>query len=166
MKLLYKIVLTILSLTFMTAQPPFKEIEYRQRIVSKYDKSFTLFSVKFIKDQGIEALYQKGKLVMEIDPDTLSFVDKTGNEGLKTFKLTSEELTLMPINELFENFDKIKFPEETNFSTALFPDFPIWHIIVDGKDYQSNVNTEFYDKINDLVNIKYIEEYVIKKYNN
>ena len=149
----------------MSAKAPFKEIEYRQRIVSKYDKSFTLFSVKFIKDQGIEALYQKGKVVMEIDPNTFSFVEKTGNEGLKVFKLTSEELSLASINELFQNFDKIIFPEETNFSSALYPDFPIWHIIVDGKDYQSNVNTEFYDKINELVNIKHIQEYVIKKYN-
>ena len=102
---------------------------------------------------------------MTIDPSSLSLVEKTGNEGLKSFKLTSEELNLMPINELFENFDKIKFPEETNFSSALYPDFPIWHIIVDRKNYQSNVNTEFYDKINELVNIKNIQDYVIKKYN-
>ena len=48
----------------------------------------------------------------------------------------------------------------------MFPDFPMWHIIVDGKDYQSNVNTDFYDKINELINIKKIEEYVRNKYNN
>ena len=166
MKFILQIVLTILSLSLICSEAPYKELEYRQRIVSKYDKSFTLFSVKFVKDQGIEAAYQKGKVEMELDPDTFTFVEKTSNEGLKTFKLTSEELTLPPVNELFEIFDKIEFPAETNFNDALYPDFPIWHIIVDGKDYQSNVNTEFYDKVNELVNIKYIQDYVIKKYNN
>ena len=142
------------------------EIEYRQRIISKCDKSLTLVSVKFIRGKGIQAQYQKGKAKFEIDPDTFSLVDKTGNEGLKTFELTTEELGLPSLNELFNNFDKIIFPEQTKFSTALYPDFPIWHIIVDGKDYESNVNTDFYDKFNELVNIKKLEEYVRNKYNN
>ena len=45
-------------------------------------------------------------------------------------------------------------------------DFPIWHIIVDGKDYQGNVNTEFYNKFDNIINIKKVEEYIVKKYNN
>lgn len=143
-----------------------QEIEYRQKIVSKYDKSFTLFSIKFNRNTGIEAQYQKGVAKYEIDPDTFTLVDKTGNEGLKTFELTFEELGLKPKKELFKNIDKIEFPEETNFNNSLYPDFPIWHIIVDGKDYQSNVNTEFYDKFNELVNIKEVEKYIIKQYNN
>ena len=142
------------------------EIEYRQRIISKYDKSLTLVSVKFIRGKGIQAQYQKGKAKFEIDPDTFSLVDKTGNEGLKTFELTTEELGLPSLNELFNNFDKIIFPEQTKFSTALYPDFPIWHIIVDGKDYESNVNTNFFDQFNGLVNLKKILEYVENKYNN
>ena len=166
MKVLLKIILSILVFSFISSQQSFKEIEYRQKIVSKYDKQFTLFSVKFIRDKGIQAQYQKGISKIEFDPDTSSFVDKTGDEGLKTFELTNEELDLKPINELFEEFDKIEFPEETNFSSSLFPDFPIWHIIVDGKDYQSNINTDFYDKFNELVQIKKIEKHVIKKYNN
>ena len=164
MKLLFNIFITILSFTFMASK--YNEIEYRQRIVSKYDKSFTLVSFKFNRENGIQAQYQKGKAVFEIDPNTFSFVDKTGTEGLKTFVLTTEELGLSPLNELFDNFDKIEFPEQTNFSSALYPDFPIWHIIVDGKDYQSNINTDFYNKFNDLVNIKKLEQYVIQKYNN
>ena len=149
----------------MSSQASFKEIEYHQKIMSKYDKSFTFFSIKFNREKGIQAQYQKAKSKMVIDPSTFSFIDKTGNEGLKTFELTNEELGLMPIKELFEKFDKIEFPEETDFSSALYPDFPIWHIIVDGKDYQSNVNTNFYDKFNDLVQIKNIKEYVVNKYN-
>ena len=166
MKLINKLLLVILSLSFISSKKKIYEIEYRQRIVSKYDKSFTLVSFKFNRENGIQAQYQKGKEVFEIDPNTLSPVDKTGTEGLKTFVLTTEELGLAPLNELFDNFDKIKFPKQTNFCTALYPDFPIWHIIVDGKDYQSNINTDFYNKFNDLVNIKKLEEFVIQKYNN
>ena len=164
MKLLLSIFITILSFTLIASK--YNEIEYRQRIVSKYNKSFTLVSVKFIREKGIQAKYQKGVVKFEIDPNTFSLVDKTGNEGLKTFELTTDELGLPSLKELFKNFDKIIFPEQTKFSTALYPDFPIWHIIVDGKDYESNVNTEFYDKFNELVNIKKLEEYVRNKYNN
>ena len=166
MKFLIKIILSILVLSFISSQEAIKEIEYRQKIISKYDKKFTLFSVKFIREKGIQAQYQKGISEIEFDSDNLEFVDKVGEEGLKTFELTTEELDLKPINELFEEFDKIEFPEETNFSSSLFPDFPIWHIIVDGKDYQSNINTDFYDKFNELVQIKKIEKHVIKIYNN
>ena len=165
MKFLYKLLLVFVSLSLMNSLGKIQEIEYRQRIQSKYDKSFTLFSVKFSREKGIEAQYQKGKAVYKIDPETLSLIDMTGTENLKTFELTTDELELPSIKDLFKTFDKIEFPEETDFSTALYPDFPIWHMIVDGKDYQSNVDTKFYTKFNEIVNIKNIQDYVIKKYN-
>ena len=160
----YTLFLIILLFSFINSK--IKEIEYRQKIVSKYDKSFTLFSIKLNKETGIQAQYQKGVAKYEIDPETLSLVDKTGLEGLKTFELTNDELGLMPNKELFKNFDKIEFPEKTDFRNSLYPDFPIWHLIVDGKDYQSNVNTEFYDRFIELVNVKEIKDYVVKQYNN
>ena len=163
MKLL-TFVLAILSISFMTCK--YNEIEYRQRIVSKYDKSFTLFSIKFVRDGGIRATYEKGKLDYEIDPETMSFKEKVTGSELRSFKLSNEDLGLMEAKELFKNFDKIEFPEETDFTSALYPDFPIWHIIVDGKDYQSNVDTEFYKKLDDLINIRNIKEYVINKSEN
>ncbi len=163
MKLL-TFVLAILSISFITCK--YNEIEYRQRIVSKYDKSFTLFSIKFKRDSGISADYQKGKLEYEIDPETMSLKEKVTNSQLKSFKFSNQELGLMEAKELFKNFDKIEFPEETDFTTALYPDFPIWHIIVDGKDYQSNVDTEFSRKLDDLINIRKIKEYVINKFEN
>ena len=129
----YTLFLIILLFSFINSK--IKEIEYRQKIVSKYDKSFTLFSIKLNKETGIQAQYQKGVAKYEIDPETLSLVDKTGLEGLKTFELTNDELGLMPNKELFKNFDKIEFPEKTDFRNSLYLDFPIWHIIVDGKDY-------------------------------
>ena len=150
----------------MSSSNNFTEIEYRQKIISKYDKSFTFISIKFSLKNKIKAQYQKGKAKFEIDPNTFSFVDKTGTEGLKNFELTNEELGLKQNEELFKNFNEIIFPEENDFRSAMFPDFPIWHIIVNGKDYQGNVNTEFYNKFDGIVNIKKIEEYVINKYNN
>ena len=169
MKFLYLNFLIILSLIYiiMSSGNNFSEIEYRQRIISKYDKSLTFISVKFSKnEEKIKAQYQKGKAKFEIDSDTFSLVDKTGTEGLKEFELTNEELELKTIKELFVKFNLIEFPEETDFRNAQFPDFPIWHIIIDGKDYQGNVNTEFYNKFDNLINIKKVEEYIIKKYNN
>ena len=151
----------------MSSGNNFSEIEYRQRIISKYDKSLTFISVKFSrKNEKIISQYQKCKAKFEIDPNTFSFVDKTGTEGLKEFELSYEELGLEKNEVLFKKFDSIEFPEEADFRTAQFPDFPIWHIIVDGKDYQGNVNTEFYNKFDNLINIKKVEEYIIKKYNN
>ena len=151
----------------MSSANNFSEIEYRKRIISKYDKSLKFFSVKFSKKEKdkIKLQYQKGKAKFEIDPNTFSLIDKTGTEGLKIFEIPNEELGLKKNEELFKYFNEIIFPDETDFRNGQFPDFPIWHIIVDGKDYQGNVDTEFYKKFNNIVNIKQIEEYVIKKYN-
>ena len=159
---LFTFVLAILSISFITCK--YNEIVYYQRIVSKYDKTFTSFSIVFSKDNGIHASYGKGKLEYEIDPETKSLQEIVKVDKLKSFPLSNGELGLMDIKELFKNFDKIEFPEETNFTTALFPDFPIWHIVVDGKDYQSNVQTDFYQKIDDLINITKIKDYVINKF--
>ena len=159
---LFTFVLAMLSISFMTCK--YNEIAYHERIVSKYDKTFTSFSIVFSKDNGIHASYGKGKLEYEIDPETKSLQEIVKVDKLKSFPLSNGELGLMDIKELFKNFDKIEFPEETNFTTALFPDFPIWHIVVDGKDYQSNVQTDFYQKIDDLINITKIKDYVINKF--
>ena len=170
MKLKFLNILIILSLLYFIMSDRngnnFSQIEYRQRIISKYDKSLTFISFKFNKkEKVIKAQYQKGKAKLEIDPNTFSFVDKTGNEGLKNFELTYEELDLKSNEEMFNKFNEINFPEENDFRTAQFPDFPVWHIIVDTKDYQGNVNIDFYDKFNEIINIKKIEEYIINKYN-
>ena len=170
MKLLSLNILILLSLVYliMSSGNNYSEIEYRQRIISKYNKSLTFISFKFSKKEKgiIKAQYQKGKAKFEIDPNTFTFVDKTGDEGLKNFNLTYEEIGFNKNEDLFKLFDEIIFPEETDFRNSKYPDFPIWHIVVDGKDYQGNVNTEFYDKFNNIVNIKKIEAYVINKYNN
>ena len=163
MKLL-TFVLAILSISLITCK--INEIEYRQRVVSKYDKSFTLFSILFKRDNGISANYEKGKLEYEIDPETMSLKEKVTDSQLKSFRLSNEELGLMEDKELFKNFDKIEFPEETDFTSALYPDFTIWHIIVDGKDYKSNVETDFYKKFDNLINIRKIKEYVISQSEN
>ena len=96
MKLKFLNILIILSLLYFIMSDRngnnYSQIEYRQRIISKYDKTLTFISFKFIKKEKIiKAQYQKGKAKFEIDPNTFSFADKTGNEGLKNFELTYEE---------------------------------------------------------------------------
>ena len=166
--IILSIIISLINMSSPSSSGKYNEIEYRQRIISKYNKSLTLFSIKFIKSKNIiEAIYQKGFAKFEIDPNTFSLIDKTTEEGLKKFELSYDELSLMPKEELFKNFDKINFPKDNNnYNNAEFPDFPIWHIIVDGKDYQGNVDTDFYIKFNNLIDIKKIENYVISKYNN
>ena len=164
MKQLFRVFLTILLFSLMTAK--YKEIEYRQRILNMYNKSYTLFSVKFNRENGIEAKYETGKVEFKLDAETMSLKETTTPDKLKSFNLKNEELELMETKKLFKNFDKIKFPKKTDFTSALYPDFPIWHIIVDGKDYQSNVDTDFYTKIDGLVNIKKIRDYVVNNFDN
>ena len=57
---------------------------------------------------------------------------------------------------LFKLFNNINFPDETNWKQQIY-DVPIWHLIVDGKDYYSNVGTEFLQKFNDIVNLTNIK---------
>ena len=164
MKILFRVFLTILSFALMTGK--YNEIEYRQRTLSVYNKSYTLFSVKFNRETGIEAKYEKGKIVFEIDPETMSLKEQTKPDKSKSFTLNNEDFGIMETKKLFKNFDKIRFPRKTDLTSALYPDFPIWHMIVDGKDYQSNVDTDFYKKIDGLVNFKSIREYVVNNFEN
>ncbi len=69
-----------------------------------------------------------------------------------------------PLKELFKLFNKIKFPEETNWMDTKLFDVPIWHLIVDDKDYYSNRGTDFLTKFLDLVNITNIKEYCKDRY--
>ena len=80
----YKCINHLIILLFINKimSSKYSEIEYRQKIISKYDKSFTLFSIKFSKNSDkIKSEYQKGIAKFEINPNTFSFVDKTGEEG-------------------------------------------------------------------------------------
>ena len=162
----YILFLLFLSFSFISSQDKIQEIEYWEKIYSKYTKYFTYFSLKLNrKEGGVIAKYQRAIPKYEFDEETLEFIDITGDEGLKTYELTNEELGLKKNKELFKNFDKIKFPEETDFIQSSIFGIPEWHLNVDGKDYKANVKTDFYNEFNDLVNIKEIRDYIINRYN-
>ena len=56
------ILLTLLYIIMSSSGNNYSEIEYKQRIISKYNKSLTFISFKFsIKEKGIKAQYQKTK---------------------------------------------------------------------------------------------------------
>ena len=51
------------------------------------------------------------------------------------------------MKELFKNFNKITFPENTDYSADI-TDASFWHLIVDGKDCYSNIETNFLERNN------------------
>ena len=131
-----------------------EEIEYR--IVHAFiGRVLDRFSVKFNKINGIKAEYEE----MEENHDNGNI-----SKGKKIYNITTEELGLPTIKELFKLFDKIDFPEETNWNDRNLFDVPIWHLIVDGKDYHSNVGTEFMSKFQEIVNIYDIMTYCKENY--
>ena len=131
-----------------------EEIEYRKtngfigRILDR-------FSVKFKKINGIKAEYEE----MEENYDNGNI-----SKGKKVYNITNEELGLPNNKELFKLFDKIDFPEETDWSDRNLFDVPFWHLIVDEKDYYSNVGTEFMSKFQEIVNIGDIRKYCKENY--
>ena len=130
------------------------EIEYK--ITHNYiGKIVDKFSVKFNRIKGIKAEYEE----ME-DRDDYEVVSK----GKKIYNLTCDELNLPNLKELFKQFNKIKFPNETNWVNNLLCDGPIWHLIVDGKDYYSNENTDFMNAFKDITNLYDILDYCKEKY--
>ena len=130
---------------------PIEEIEYR--IIHHFiGKVLDIFSVKFNRLNGIKAEYEE----ME-DFDDIS-------KGKKYYNLTNEDLNLPSMKELFKLFNKIDFPNETNWVDNELYDIPIWHLIVDGKDYHSNVGTYFMDKFQEIINIYDIMKYCKDNY--
>ena len=133
-----------------------EEIEYRivHRIIARVlDK----FSVKFNKTTGITAEYEEYTSIDEP-------FETPASKGIKLYNLTSEDLGLPSLKDLFKLFNKISFPEETNWVDRQLFDIPVWHLKVDGKDYYSNVGTEFKAKFNEIVNINNIMKYCKDNY--
>ena len=157
--LLNKIFLFTLSLSFIIALNNYNEIEYYTDRFYRLTHTKSKFSVKFNKKDGIQARLHD---IKEAYYENYSIYE---DYKLKIYNLTNEELGIMPMKELFKNFNKINFPNETDWAEMIFDVFD-WHLIVDGKDYYSNVRTEFYDKFDDLVDINHIREYVENLYYN
>ena len=133
----------------------YEEIEYG--IASGFiSRVFDSFSITFNKYYGIKAEYEK---IGSFDED-IDYKPK----GKKVFNLTNEELGLPNMKELYKLFDKIDFPEKTDWTDNGLFDVPVWHLIVDGKNYHSNVGTEFLSKFKEIVNVNEIKSYVSKLY--
>ena len=116
-----------------------------------------IFSVKFNRNKGITAEYEE----MEEE----DYVDyHVSSKGKQNYNITNEEFGLPPMKALFKLFNNIKFPNETNWVNNHLCDIPYWHLIVDGKDYFSNVGTEYFDKFKKIVNLNDIKEYCKDNY--
>ena len=114
------------------------------------------FSVTFNRYEGIQAEYEKAPNRNDFEEEELKVK--------KIYNLTCEELDLPQLKELFKLFNKIDFPNETNWMDTKLFDVPIWHLYVDGKDYHSNRGTEFLAEFSYIVNLTNIKEYCIKRY--
>ena len=133
----------------------YEEIEYRIS-TGFISKVFDSFSVTFNRNNGIKAEYEKiGTLEEDINYKP---------KGKKLYNLTNEELGLPSMKELFKLFDKIDFPEKTDWTDNGLFDVSVWQLIVDGKKYHSNVGTEFLSKFKEIVNVNEIKSYCSKLY--
>ena len=141
-----KITILIIFILFLSIKS-IEQIEYRlsRGFLGRFIDSF---SVKFNRLTGIQAQYSE---------------ERNNTRRKETYNITNDELGLPPLKELFKLFNKINFPNETNWMQQIF-DVPIWHLIVDEKDYYSNIETEFLDKFNDIINLTNIKEYCKKRY--
>ena len=112
------------------------------------------FSVTFNRITGIQAEYLEAR---NQDPELEP-------KGKKVYNLTTDDLNLPSLKELFKLFNKIKFPNETNWMDTKIYDVPIWHLIVDDKDYHSNRGTDFLREFSEIVNLTNIKEYCKNNY--
>ena len=112
------------------------------------------FSVTFNRITGIQAEYLEAR---NQDPELEP-------KGKKVYNLTTDDLNLPSLKELFKLFNKIKFPNETNWMDTKLYDVPIWHLIVDDKDYHSNIGTDFLREFSEIVNLTNIKEYCKNNY--
>ena len=77
----------------------------------------------------------------------------------KLYNISTEELGLPSMKELFNLFYKKEFQEEANSNNRNLNDALIWHLIVNGKDYHSKCGTEFMSGFQEIVNIYCKENY-------
>ena len=109
------------------------------------------FSVTFNRLSGIQAEYGEAN-------------NFNVEKEHKVYNLTTKELGLPSLKDLFKLFNKINFPEQTNWRDSKLFDVPIWHLYVDGKDYSSNRGTEFLLDFDSIVNLTNIREYCKSRY--
>ena len=147
-----KAINTILVLILFSCFNSIDEIKYRLSR-GRFGKLIDSFTVTFNKNTGIQAEYLEGT---KDSTDTL--------KGKKTYELTTEDLGLPSLKELFKLFNKIDFPEETNWMEPKLFDVPIWHLYVDDKDYHSNKKTDFLEEFSKIVNLDDIKEYCASNY--
>lgn len=88
---------------------------------------------------------------------------KDEENGPKKFKIKNSDFGVLPTDKLFEELDKIKYPEEEEFYEKFLADASAWILNVDGKEYYGTAKPDFYLKIMDLLQIDAISKFISKK---
>ena len=109
------------------------------------------------RNNGLTAKYAKyggnggGMMIFDVD-------GPPSNQGPKekTYNIKNEDFKILPTEKLFEELDKIEFPQETKFIDQHLMDANVWNLIVDGKKYYGNAKPEFFNKIYELMQIEAI----------
>lgn len=107
------------------------------------------FMFRITREKGIYAEYK-------------NYAEEYG--PLKTYYIKNEDLGIIPTELLFKEFEKIDWPEQTDWSDHQLFDVPYWSLIVDDVTYYSNVGTDFLEKFNKLVDIRNIYDYCVENY--
>ena len=146
-----KVINIVLLFVLFSSLNSIDEISYRLSR-GRFGRLIDSFGVTFNRITGIQADYLEASQGL----DTV--------KGKKTYNLTSEDLGLPSLKELFKLFNKINFPNETNWMQPKLYDVPIWHLYVDDRDYHSNRGTEFLTQFSNIVNLTNIKEYCKSRY--
>ena len=105
------------------------EVRNKGRLVKK-------LLIRIDKKIGLYAEYE------ERNPNNMDEI-----KGPAVFYLKNADFNILPVDKLFEEFNKIFFPKVTNFFDKRMMDKTPWHITVDKVEYFGNSEPEFYQKV-------------------
>ena len=150
----------LLSLFLLISQVySFDEIEYVLNRVF-LGRHIDHFLLRVNKETGIYAEFER------YNKNSTTEEEEEGTSNLKSYNIDNEQFNILPNTELFEELNKIEFPEDEDCANHSLFDVPYWQLKVNGKNYRGNVGTDFLTEFTNLVKLTEIKEYVIKQYDN
>ena len=158
----YKLIF-LLSLFLLISQvSSFDEIEY---VLNRgfMGRAIDHFLLRVNKETGIYAEFERYNQISVKENDE---EEEEEISNLKSYNINNEQFNILPNTELFEELNKIEFPENEDCANHNLFDVPYWQLKVNGKNYRGNVGTDFLTEFTNLVKLTEIKEYVVKQYDN
>lgn len=141
-------------------------------LIFKYINKTMVNQIKYIYEVRNKGRLVK-KLLIRIDKKIglyAEYEERNPNKmdeikGPAVFYLKNADFNKLPVDKLFEEFNKIFFPKVTNFFDKRMMGKPTWYITVDKVEYFGNSEPEFYQKVVSLLKKKEIEKHINKRIN-